>query len=235
MQITKINSLFNKIGQFQLKWRWLILILLSLFTVLGFSGLPKLSLSGNEEDWFEDWEQVKVDADRFKDTFGSDDSIMVMVRADDVFDPKVLEGIERLGRRLEEEVPYADEAVSIMTAEIPMGSEDTIEIKNPFEEGIPSDPAELQAKKDFILSRQSLVNNIVSDDSKECWVLLSLENHEGGVDFATKNITPFAQKVILEEAEKGRGLYSLNPTGMSYSEMEEDFVTGQECKVRVLS
>ncbi|MBO6219850.1 MAG: MMPL family transporter [Treponema sp.] len=235
MNISSVNKIFFKIGEIQLRWRWIILGAIILFTAFCFSGLPKLKMANNEEEWFEDWEQVKIDSDRFKEIFGSDDAIMVMVQADDVFAPEVLAGIERLGRRLEEEVPYADKATSIVTAEIPIGSEESIEIKSPFEDGIPSDPAELKAKKDFILSRESLVNNIVSDDSKETWVILSLENYDGGVEFAAENIARPAQKVILEENEKAAGAYTLKPTGMSYSEMEENDVVAQECKTRVLS
>ncbi len=235
MNISSVNKIFLKIGEIQLRWRWLILGAIILFTAFCFSGLPKLKMANNEEEWFEDWEQVKIDSDRFKEIFGSDDAIMVMVQADDVFEPEVLAGIERLGRRLEEEVPYADKATSIVTAEIPIGSEESIEIKSPFEDGIPTDPAEIKAKKDFILSRESLVNNIVSDDSKESWVILSLENYDGGVEFAAENIARPAQKVILEENEKAAGAYTLKPTGMSYSEMEENDVVAKECKTRVLS
>ena len=235
MNISSVNKIFFKLGEFQLRWRALILGVIILFTAFSFTGLPKLRMAGNEEEWFEDWEQVKIDSDRFKEIFGSDDAIMVMVQADDVFAPEVLAGIERLGQRLEEEVPYADKATSIVTAKVPVGSEDGIEIKSPFEDGIPSDQAELKAKKDFILSRQSLVNNIVSDDAKESWVILSLENYDGGVEFASEHIARPAQKVILEENEKAAGAYTLKPTGMSYSEMEENDVVARECKIRVLS
>ena len=235
MQVSKINKFFEKIGLWQLRYRWRILAVVCAVSALCLAGLPKLKMSSNEEEWFEDWEQVKVESDQFKEIFGSDDAVMVLVRADDVFEPKVLEAIERLGRRLEEEVPYADEVTSLMTTEIPIGSEDSIEIKNPFADGIPADPAELKAKKDFILSRESLVNNIVSDDAKETWVILSLLNYEGGTEFGAENIARYAQKVILDEAQKSGGAYELKPMGMSYSEMEENDVMATECKVRVLS
>lgn len=235
MQVSKINKFFEKIGLWQLRYRWRILAVVCAVSALCLAGLPKLKMSSNEEEWFEDWEQVKVESDQFKEIFGSDDAVMVLVRADDVFEPKVLEAIERLGRRLEEEVPYADEVTSLMTTEIPIGSEDSIEIKNPFADGIPADPAELKAKKDFILSRESLVNNIVSDDAKETWVILSLLNYEGGTEFGAENIARYAQKVILDEAQKSGGAYELKPIGMSYSEMEENDVMATECKVRVLS
>ena len=235
MQISNINFFFKKAGQFQLRFRWVILILICVFSIISLSGLPKLKMANNEEDWFEDWEQVKIDTDKFKELFGSDDFILVMVQAEDVFAPEVLEEIKILGERLENEVPYADKATSIMTVEIPVGTEDSIEIKNPFDNEVPQDKEELQRIKDFILSRESLVNNIVSDDSKETYIILSLENYEGGIEYASENIARPAQKVILEEEKKSSGILSLKPSGMSYSEMEENDVVGKECKVRVSS
>lgn len=218
-----------------MRFRWRILAALCALSVICLAGLPKFKMASDDEAWFEDWEQVKVDSDQFKEIFGSDDAIMVMVRADDVFMPEVLQGIERLGKRLEQEVPYADEVTSLMTAEIPIGTEDSIEIKNPFENGIPSDPAELEAKKKFILSRESICDNLVSADAKETWVILSLENYEGGMEFAAEGIARYAQKVVLDEAKKANGAYELKPMGMSYSEMEENDVIEHETKIRVLS
>lgn len=234
MQISNVNKCFAKIGEYQIRYRWLFIVVMVLVTVLCSSGLQKLTLSGSEEEWFEDWEQVKVDADHFEDIFGSEDSIMVLVEADDVFAPEVLAAIKRLGERLVAEVPYADEVTSITDLSVPIGNEEGFEISNPFEDGIPESREEIQEKKDFILSRESLVNYLVSDDAKETWVLLSLEPYEGGIDFATKNIAPFAQKVILSDEFKSES-YSLKPAGMSYSEMEEDAVTERETKLRVLS
>ncbi len=235
MKVSSINKFFEKAGVWQLRFRWRILAALCALSVVCLAGLPKFKMASDDEAWFEDWEQVKVDSDQFKEIFGSDDAIMVMVRADDVFKPEVLQGIERLGKRLEQEVPYADEVTSLMTAEIPIGTEDSIEIKNPFENGIPSDPAELEAKKKFILSRESICDNLVSADAKETWVILSLENYEGGMEFAAEGIARYAQKVVLDEEQKANGAYELKPMGMSYSEMEENDVVEHETKIRVLS
>lgn len=243
MQVSRINTLFARLGEAQIKYRIPILAVIILISVICLSGLPRLKMSNNEEDWFEDWEQTKIDSDHFEDIFGSEDAIMILVEAEDVFEPKVLSAIDRLANRLEKEVPYADEATSIMSVKVPIGTEDSIDIRSPFEDWTSSvvEPVEttaleaLKSKKDFILSRESLVNNIVSDDAKETWIILSLEDYEGGVEFAVDAICRPAQKVILEEIAKSDGSYTFKPTGMSYSEMEEDDVVSYECMVRILS
>ena len=233
MQVSRVNKFFARLGRFQVKFRWLILLATVIVTVLACLGLPRLQMTSSEEEWFDDWDKVKIDQAHFKEKFGSDDTYMVMVRADDVFAPEVLQAIDRLSRRLENEVPYADRVVSLThNLSIPIATDEGFEVKDPFESGIPEDPQELEAKKQLILSRESLVNNIVSDDSKETWVILSLKSYEGGVDFGKDSIAPFAREVIYSDEFKS-DKFEMLPTGMSYTEMEENEVISKECAMRI--
>ncbi|MBQ7166426.1 MAG: MMPL family transporter, partial [Treponema sp.] len=232
MKIQRINAFFRKFGEFQLRHRAVFLVVICLVTVFCVAGLPRLTLSSNEEDWFDNTEQTKIDSDHFKDLFGADDSVMILVQADDVFAPDVLAAIARISERLENEIPYAKNVMSLTDLSLPFGNEEGFEIINPFEDGIPDDPAELQEKKDFILSRESLRNNLVSDDGKETWIILSLESYQKSLDEAMHEITPPAMKIVEEESSPD-GSYSLKPTGMSYTEYEEEIVTMHEIVLRV--
>ena len=175
MKVEKFNSLFRKLGEFQLRYKVLYLIAISVITLLCSLGLPKLNLGGNEESWFSDWDTIKISQERFEDLFGADDSVMAFIEADDVFDPEVLAAIDRLGKRLENEVPYAKSVTSLTSLSIPKGTDDGFEILNPLEDFSEKKYSheEIQKTKDFILSRDSLVNTLVSDDAKETWLILS--------------------------------------------------------------
>ena len=233
MQVSRVNKVFARLGRFQVKFRWLILLATVIVTILACLGLPRLQMTSSEEEWFDDWDKVKIDQAHFNEKFGSDDGYMVMVRADDVFAPEVLQAIDKLSRRLENEVPYADRVVSLThNLSIPVANDEGFEVIDPFEEGIPDNPQELEAKKQLILSRESLVNNIVSDDSKETWVILSLKSYEGGVDFGKDSIAPFAREVIYSDEFKS-DKFEMLPTGMSYTEMEENEVISKECALRI--
>ena len=113
MQVSRVNKVFARLGRFQVRFRWLILLITAIVTVLACLGLPRLQMTSSDEEWFDDWDKVKIDQAHFNEKFGSDDGYMVMVRADDVFAPEVLQAIDRLSRRLENEVPYADRVVSL--------------------------------------------------------------------------------------------------------------------------
>ena len=234
MQVSRVNKVFARLGRFQIKFRWLILLVTILVTFIACLGLPQLQMTSSEEEWFDDWDKVKIDQAHFNDVFGSDDGYMVMVRANDVFAPEVLSAIDRLSKRLENEVPYADRVVSLThNLSIPIANDEGFEVIDPFESGIPTDSAQLAAKKSLIMSRESLVNNIVSDDAKETWVILSLKSYEGGIDFGKDSIAPFARNVILSDEFKS-DKFEMLPTGMSYTEMEENEVISRECAIRII-
>ncbi|MDY6330082.1 MAG: MMPL family transporter [Fibrobacter sp.] len=234
MQVSRVNKVFARLGRFQIKFRWLILLVTILVTFIACLGLPQLQMTSSEEEWFDDWDKVKIDQAHFNDVFGSDDGYMVMVRANDVFAPEVLSAIDRLSKRLENEVPYADRVVSLThNLSIPIANDEGFEVIDPFESGIPTDSAQLAAKKSLIMSRESLVNNIVSDDAKETWVILSLKSYEGGIDFGKDSIAPFARNVILSDEFKS-DKFEMLPTGMSYTEMEENEVISRECAMRII-
>ncbi|MCR4714355.1 MAG: hypothetical protein K5751_08265, partial [Treponemataceae bacterium] len=100
MKVTKINDWFEKFGRFEVKHRWGFIIGLLIITIIGCLGLPRLTLDNGEEDWFDDWETTKVNQDHFESIFGSTDSLLAHIKADDVFDPEVLQMIDELGDEL---------------------------------------------------------------------------------------------------------------------------------------
>ena len=73
MQVSRVNKVFARLGRFQVRFRWLILLVTAVVTVLASLGLPHLQMSSSEEEWFDDWDKVKIDQAHFNEKFGSDD------------------------------------------------------------------------------------------------------------------------------------------------------------------
>lgn len=234
MSVERFNNFFRKFGKFQISHRFLFLVVLALITAVGFFGLTKFQADTSEDGWFDNSEEVKRNQDYFESIFGSDDAIMVLVESDDVFAPEVLDAIARLGDRLEMEVPYADKITSLMNLSISKGTVEGFEVINPFKDGIPDisteeGKAELEEKKAFILSRRSLVNNLVSDAGRETWVFLSLNSYESAEQSSIGKVA----YDIVHSPEFQSEKYTLKGTGIAYTEYEEDFVTGKECATRI--
>ncbi len=236
MKVQKFNDFFRRAGKFQLSHRIQFLIGIAVFTVIACAALPRLKLSGNEEEWFDDWDNIKISQDRFEENFGADDSVMALIEADDVFDPEVLAAIDKIGKRLEAEVPYAKRVTSLTALSVPVGTEEGFEVVNPLEDFSSKEYSaqEIQEKKKFILSRDSLVNALVSDDAKETWIVLSLEDYKEPMNDAMYKIQPPAEKIFLDP-EFQSGKFTIKPTGLSYTEFEETKVTEEQIKTRIMA
>jgi len=234
MKVTRINNWFEKFGRFEVKHRWAFLICLIVISVFGSLGLSRITLDNGEEDWFDDWETTKKNQDHFEDIFGSTDSLLAHIKADDVFDPEVLTMIDELGDDLLQNVPYAQSITSLMELSLPIGTEEGFEVTSPFEDGVPSDARELAEKKAFILSRQSLVNTLVSADATETWLIVNLEQYSENLTEAMEKIAPPAMKVFSDPKYKS-DKWEIRPAGMSYTEYEEEAVTMNQLVTRILT
>ena len=233
MKLQKINDWFGRFATFMVKNRIAFIVGLLLLTIICGAGLPKLKLSNGESDWFDNWDSIKMNQDHFEEIFGSTDNIMAHITAEDVFDPEVLDMIDRLGNRLLQEVPYADSLTSLMNLSIPIGTEDGFEVSSPFEDGIPTDPKELAEKKAFILGRESLVNSLVSEDATETWIIINLEQYSEDMTVAMNKIAPPAME-IFNDPEFKSDKWTIRETGLSYTEYEEQQSTMEQCVSRII-
>ena len=235
MKLESLHIFFKKIGEFQLKHRWFCLALLAAVTVLGLLGVKSFRVgSADEDEFISVRESAKKNDARFKELFGSNDSIVLLFESDDVFKPEVLQAIKNIGAELLEKVPYADSVTSITDTDITIGTEEGIEVTNPFKDGIPNDPEALKKAKDFILSRKSIVNKLVTQDATETWLVLSLKATPPE-EVWSKTSTKAPMYVIGDAAidivtspKYQSAAYTIKPAGLPYSETEEKIVMGQE-------
>ena len=235
MKLEGMHIFFKKIAVFQLNHRWLCLALLAAVTVAGLIGVKSFKVgSADEDEFISIRESAKKNDARFKELFGSNDSIVLLFESDDVFKPETLHAIKDIGAELLEKVPYADSITSITDTDITVGTDEGIEVTNPFRDGIPSDPAALQAAKDFILSRKSIVNKLVTKDATETWLVLSLKAAPPE-EVWSKTSTKAPMYVIGEAAinvvtdpKYQSAAYTIKPAGLPYTETEEKVVMGQE-------
>ena len=98
--------------------------------------------------------------------------------------------LDRLDRRLENEVPYASSVTSLVNLNIPIGNDEGFDVANPFEEVIPTDPQELAEKIGECDIIFNTVPHCVLDFkalsvTKPNVLIIDLASRPGGVDFET--------------------------------------------------
>ena len=241
MKIQQINKFFKKMGMFQIRFRWPLIIVAALLTVFGITGLKYVETANAREDWFDDSEAIEIATDKFEDQFGNNDNIGILIEASDVFDPEVLKMMKELGDELLEKVPYTDEVTSLVELEISIGTEEGIKVVNPFEDGIPDDPEKIEEIRKLILSREAFANKLVTDDSTETWLTLSLLEYPEEEEWkktTTKDpmfqVGEAAIKIVTDPKWKS-ARYTLKAAGMPYTETEERDFFGPEAMKRILT
>ncbi len=172
--INQISARFKYIGKKILDLRWGILIVLFMVNVLAIMGIPKIVLDSSTESWFMADDPILVATDEFKATFGNNHFIGVLVEAEDVFAPEILGVIRDVGRELSDTVPYADDVLSLTDFEFTQGIEDSIDILNIVPDEIPTASSDIEAIRELAFSKPFLVNRLLSDDSREAWIILRL-------------------------------------------------------------
>ncbi|MDR0622941.1 MAG: MMPL family transporter, partial [Treponema sp.] len=233
MKLDSINRRFARFASFQIRYRWLFIAFLAVLTIIGLAGLPKMTTSDNMDQWFNEYDAIQINTGRYEALFGNEDQVLVLVQAEDVFAPTVLAVIRDLGAELLEKVPYAKELRSLTDMSVVFGSEEGIEVRSPFEDGIPPAGPELEEKRAYILSRSSLVNMLVSEDCRETWIALSLYNYEGESESEAMYSVGRAAQEIITDPKWQSSACTLKPSGLAYTEWEEYQVVMAETRNRI--
>ena len=234
MKVKYVQKFFKRIAEIQIKYRFVFLLILVVFSALSLLGLKKVKKTTDDNDWLiQDAENSKK-IERFESLFGNNDTIALLIESKDVFQSEVLKTIKDIGAELLEKVPYADSLMSITDIDITRGTEDGMEIFHPFEDGIPSDPKEIEETKKLIMSRKSLVNKLVSSDCTECWVILSLQPFPPDDVWQKTSKTPPMNSAgeaaikVVTDPKWNSDKYTIKPVGLPYTETEEDIVMPKE-------
>ena len=216
MQISKINAAFRAIGQFQIKYRYKVLTLFLVITVICCAGLAQFKIANSSEGWYGSGDQLKINKERYEAVFGNSHSVAVLVCADDVFSHDNLTMIQHLGDRMMAEIPYADKLTSLIEVDIPVGNEEGFEVVKPYAKGIPTDPAALKERKEFIMrgteKTNALINSLVNTAGTETWVMLTLLPYEGDPDDESLEVG-YALEEILQSQEFKSSSFKLYGSG----------------------
>lgn len=236
MNISVINAYFLKIGKLQIKYRIAVLIFFILLSAVCCSGLRKFKIVNGSDGWYGDSDKIKINKDRYEKIFGNSHSVAILMTADDVFTEENLHVIDQIGKRLLAEIPRAKNLTSLIEVDVPVGNEEGFEIVKPFANGIPSDKNELQKKRELIMrgseKTNALLNTLVSADSRETWISLSLYPYEGDSDEESYAIGNKVFDIINSEEFKS-DKFHLYGSGQPYLDFLDEYYEMPDYIVRI--
>ena len=86
---------------FTFRFRWYIIILIPLVTLLFAFQLKNLEFEGSYRIWFDEESKILKDYDDFRGIFGNDDAVMILFRDENkIFNKKALKVIENITNKL---------------------------------------------------------------------------------------------------------------------------------------
>jgi hydrophobe/amphiphile efflux-3 (HAE3) family protein len=135
--------------------------------------------------------------DYVRKAFGSDETMVVALSADDVFTHDVLSRIQRMSDRLAR-VEGVHHVVAITNVANVRGTEDGIDVR-PFVKDIPTDPAALAALKHEALGNPIYAGNLISKDAKTAAIVVEFLDFSDR-DFIDKGIDDEIDRIAREEA-----------------------------------
>lgn len=190
IDLKKISSFFRGYARFLLKFRVIFLMIFVLLNVISVVGLKKVEMESSWKNFFINGDPVMQATEKFEKIFGNSESAVILVEADDVFQPEILSMMRELGNDFEMNVPYIDKVVSLSEFEFSRGTEEGMEVGNLVPDEIPTDSKEIEKIRSLAMSKKNLVNKLFSEDSHEAWITVRLQEYPEDVLEQTKGKEP---------------------------------------------
>jgi predicted RND superfamily exporter protein len=135
--------------------------------------------------------------DRAKQRFGNDQLLLLVLEADDVFRPDVLERVARITQRVEK-VPNVQRVVSLASA-TQIEDRDGDVYVGPFYEEPPTDPAALAALREAIRGHPIYGSLLVSPDARSTVLVVSFDRISDR-EFVERRFSEELEAIAREEA-----------------------------------
>jgi len=159
-----------------------IIAFMLLLSILVISNIPKITIDTSTEGFLREDDPALIRYDQFKEQFGQDEKIMVVVEAKDVFDLKTLQKLQKLHTALAENVPHLNDITSLINARNTRGEGDQLIVEDLFEE-FPTNQIELEKIKKIALNNAMYKNLLYNNEHTFTTIILepsAYESVEGG-------------------------------------------------------
>ena len=200
----------KKFVDFIIKFRWVIVILVPLITIVLSYQLKDVQFDGSYRIWFAKDSKTLQQYDAFKNTFGNDDSIIIVFSdKNGIFNKKALHVINRLTEKLWQTkyIARVDSLTNYQYIHKNPQDADDILVDNFIEDMDKLTPQELQKKRNIALHEDLIINKIISKDAKTTMIVGRLTPKAGKTIGASKHIMKDINKYIKEENKSGYKFY----------------------------
>ena len=132
----KVEKYLGAFGIKIIRFRYILLFLIVL--AVGFLSIyiPKINIATSLESSFKGHNQAIQDYQKFRDLFGRDDKIVLLIKSEDIFSVHFLDRLKKFHEDLENTLPLLSEVNSLINARYIEGKNGTLQV-NDFLENLP--------------------------------------------------------------------------------------------------
>lgn len=165
----------EKIINFIVKFRWAIVILVPILSVLTFmSSMHKAGFETDWKIWFDEDSEIIKNYDHFKDSFGNDDMALVVIRnKKGIFNPAQIKNIQKITNLLwkTKKIARVDSITNFQHVYVNEEDKDEIIVQDliPSDEKLSSEI--LKEKEKIALNEPDLVGRLISKDGKTTMIM----------------------------------------------------------------
>lgn len=160
-------------GIIRFRFFWLLLIFLVVFVCS--LGLEKLHMDSSNESFLPDNDPLSLANDRFKEQFGNEEFVFILVKSENLISHKTLQRLRALQKDLEENLPFVDEVNAITSVEFIESSKDQLRVDDLVGDQIPATQEDFELIKNKLSSSKLFFNRIVASDWQHAGVAVLLE------------------------------------------------------------
>jgi hypothetical protein len=198
--------LINHYVRFVIRFRWAIVLLVSLLTLAMATQLKHLEFEGSYRVWFSDDSTALKDYDQFRAVFGNDDAIMILFKDENtVLNPKALHVIDRITEKLWETryIARVDSLTNYQYVHVDDKYPDDILVDDFIKNIDTLTSQQLQEKAKIILGEDQIVGRIISSDLKTTMIVGRLTPKAGNNPDASIVLKTAVEKIIADEKNSG--------------------------------
>jgi predicted RND superfamily exporter protein len=159
----KVEAVFERWGHFVIRHRVAALVVSLGATALLLAQLPKLTVDNSPEALLLDDDPAVVEYDAFREQFGREDRLIVLVRTPDPFAPAFLERLRDLHEAIEAEIPFVEEVDSLIDARVVDGEAGELVVGELLEDW-PASPEGFEKVRAEALSNPLYVDSLLCAD-----------------------------------------------------------------------
>jgi predicted RND superfamily exporter protein len=204
----KVEKYLGAFGIKIIRFRYILLFLIVL--AVGFLSIyiPKINIATSLESSFKGHNQAIQDYQKFRDLFGRDDKIVLLIKSEDIFSVHFLDRLKKFHEDLDNTLPLLSEVNSLINAQYIEGKNGTLQV-NDFLEKLPQTKEQAQILREKALVYPLFRNSYITQNGDSMIMVIKTQAVSALTDDGSK-IKNYGRGVADEDLSDNQAAKSIS-------------------------